>query len=435
MTFFLFALIPACDNNSVEIFVDGQLLDKQYGEWMYIWNELTLPLSKRGSYDKLVGNIPSLTDPVNSFGFKNGIGVVGGGSAIPSIPATRLMIPLEFWFCKNPGLAIPLIALQYTEITVKFHFTPLNNLYTIEMQGCVFSPKNPHELVEHIPAVDLDYGGASAEVIAARQDAVDAFTDVLNGGANIIWYFINGTITPGEWLENTFMLCNYIYLDDDERRKFALSSHEYLMTQIVRKDTGALRGSNNIIEYHFHHPISEMVWVFQRDDAMLRNDWNNFTNIATGEDFLASDFDPDNCDNHLVKEYIAASEVSGNSTTDIAVFNNYKDIMYNCKFIFNGRDRFSTQNFTFFNALVPYKYNINSPADGIYNYSFSLNPYKFQPSGNCNFSRINRFQMDVDLRLAEDPDTGKRYFYNMFVYGVNYNVFRIVAGIGGVAFS
>lgn len=420
----------------VEVFVSGQLLDKQYGQWMYIWNELTLPLSKREAYNKLIGNVSSLTDPVNSFGFKNGVGVVGGGDAVPSIPATRLMIPLEFWFCKNPGLAIPLIALQYTEITVKIHFTPLNDLYTIDMRDCLFSPKNPHELVSHIPAVDLSYGaGSDPDVLSAREDAVAAFTTVLQAGSNLIWYFINGTTNPGEWLENTFLLCNYIYLDDDERRKFALSSHEYLMTQTVRKTDGALRGTGNVVEYHFHHPISEMVWAFQRDDADLRNDWNNFTNIATGENFLVEGFNPDDCSHSLLKDYISSSEVSGKTTTDTPLFNNYKDIMYNCKFIFNGRDRFSTQNFTFFNALVPYKYNVNSPADGIYNYSFALNPYKFQPSGNCNFSRINKFQMNMDLRSAEDPETKKRFYYNMFVYGVNYNVFRIVAGIGGVAFS
>ena len=117
------------------------------------------------------------------------------------------------------------------------------------------------------------------------------------------------------------------------------------------------------------------------------------------------------------------------------IFNNYVDIMYNCKFIINGKDRFSTRTNMFFNSLVPYKYNTNTPADGIYTYSFAIYPEKLQPSGNCNFSRINRFQMDVDLRHAKDPETKQEIHYDMYVFGINYNVFRIISGIGGVAFN
>ncbi len=409
--------------NYVEIFVEGQLLDKQYGQWMYIWNELSLSLSKRGAYNKLVGNIPTLTDPQFYHGFYENT------QSVPASPQTRVMIPLEFWFCKNPGLAIPLIALQYTELTITVHFNALQDLFVIEHQNCIYSPKNAEELAQHIR--DTDYSGETE----ATQTAVSEFLSIINNSAGLIWYFINGSLSPGMWSENTWLLVNYIYLDDDERRKFALSSHEYLMTQTQRRETGALRGSSNMIEYKFQHPIKDMIWVFQRDDAEGKNDWNNFTNQSFGEKFNTEDLEF--CDGEIftVAQLKNFSEVGVTSNADNLIFNNYVDIMYNCKFIFNGKDRFSAQPYGFFNALVPYKYDTNTPADGIYSYSFGLYPEKTQPSGNCNYSRINRFQMDVNLRAAKDPETERNIYYDMYVYGYNYNVFRIIAGIGGVAFS
>lgn len=418
----------------VEIFVDGQLLDKQYGQWMYIWNELTLDLSKRGSYNRLIGNISELTNPQFSHGFYTGV------NSVPSIPATRLMIPLEFWFCKNPGLAIPLIALQYNEITINFHFNPLNDLYVIEHRehkehrGVHYSPSEFPSLISKIQS-NLNHGG-----IYESEDDTNlaiSFINILKSHS-VLKYYIGNLTDTGVWKEDTFLLVNYIYLDDDERRKFALSSHEYLITQTVRRETGALKGSNNVIEYKFQHPIKDMVWVFQRDDALLKNDWDNFTNLLRDENFTDESTEFSSDDPHditLVEKIKSYSQIGITSTNDGKVFNNFVDIMYNCKFIINGKDRFSTRTSVFFNSLVPYKYNTNTPADGIYTYSFALYPEKYQPSGNCNFSRINRFQMDVDLRHARDSNTEKEIHYDMYVYGINYNVFRIIGGIGGIAFN
>ena len=409
--------------NYIEIFVDGQLLDKQYGQWMYIWNELTLSLSKRPAYNRLIGNIDALTDPKFSHGFYNGV------NSVPSIPSTRLMIPLEFWFCKNPGLAIPLIALQYNEITINVHFNGLNDLFLIEHQGITYSPKNKLDLVNDINTNITDGNYTAAEEVVAT-----AYLDTLNN-SSLIWYYINGSSTAGIWTENTFILANYIYLDDDERRKFALSSHEYLMTQTTRFENGGLKGTNNVIEYKYQHPVKEYVWVFQRDDFINNNDWTNFTNQARGQKYDTVDYDTYKGLHSTVETFKTFSEINSGSTTDLKIFDNHIDIMYNCKFIMNGKDRFSTQPSVFFNSLVPYKYDTNSPVDGIYSYTFALYPEKMQPSGNCNFSRINKFQVNFDLRHSRDSVSNLDHNYNLFMYGVNFNIFRIISGIGGVAFN
>ncbi len=88
--------------NYVEIEIGGQKIDKHYSHWLYVWNELSLPVSKRYGYNQMVG-------------------AYGGASA------QTLYVPLEFWFCRNVGLALPLIALQYHEVKININFESLDN--------------------------------------------------------------------------------------------------------------------------------------------------------------------------------------------------------------------------------------------------------------------------------------------------------------------
>ena len=405
--------------NYVEIFVNGQVLDKQYGMWMYIWNEISLPLSKRDAYNKLVGNTSELTSPKNYHGFYQDT------NSVPSIPTSRLYIPLEFWFCKNPGLAIPLIALQYTEITINVHFNPLNDLFLIKHLDIEYSPNEPLVLVNFIQ--NHIYS------TPAQQTEAEAFIPIVQNSSSLIWYYINGTLTPGNWLENTDILVNYIYLDNDERRKFASISHEYLITQLFRVTEGNLNGNGNVIEFKLQHPVKDIIWVYQRDDADTKNDWNNFTNQIIN--YKYSTVDNDNYTDSQIAEFKKLSEVSNINPFYNGLFNNYIDIMYSSRFIFNGKDRFSERDFNFFNALIPYKYDTNSPVNGIYSYPFALYPEKNQPSGDCNFSRVNKFQINMALRYSKDINTKKVINYNMFLFSVNYNVFTIIGGIGGVKFA
>tara|TARA_E500000331_G_scaffold357423_1_gene419076 strand:+ start:3164 stop:4228 length:1065 start_codon:yes stop_codon:yes gene_type:complete len=264
--------------DKVELEIGGQLIDRQYSDWMYIWNELSLPAGKRDGFDKMVGT-----------NAKSG---------------ETLYVPLEFWFCRNIGLALPLIALQYHEVKVNIVFS---NEFTF-------------------------------------------------GSANL-------------WVD-------YIFLDTDERRRYAQLSHEYLIEQVQHTGVESIKNSaSNKVKLNFNHPVKELVWV-------NKNSASHFTYIG----------------------------------------------LKNIKLQFNGNDRFAERSGMYFTHVQPYQHHENIPDSNIHVYSFALKPEEHQVSGTANFSRLDTVTMHVDNSdSANDTD--------LLIYAVNYNVLRILSGMGGLAYS
>jgi len=283
--------------NQVEIEIGGQMIDRQYGEWMYIWNELTLPAGKRDGFDRMISknNIPSSTTTEQN---KN------------------VYVPLEFWFCRNIGLALPLIALQYHEVKI-----------------------------------NLTLGSATS---------------------------LGNDVT----LSNVELWADYIFLDTDERRRFAQLSHEYLIEQLQFTGGESIPDSNpsstatditTKSKLSFNHPVKELVWV----------------NKDTDFNFLGT-----------------------------------KDFQLQL----NGNDRFAKRDAKYFTHVQPYQHHENIP-DGknIHVYSFALKPEEHQPSGTLNMSRI-----DTATAIVGTNGVGAG---TLNMYAVNYNVLRILSGMGGLAYS
>jgi len=280
---------------SVELEIGGQRIDKQYGDWMYIWNELSLGVGKRTGYDVMVG------------------------SAAFTTAGQVLYVPLEFWFCRNPGLALPLIALQYHEVKVNIEFSTLAECGTI-----------------------------SGSTVTAATGSI---------ASSSLWV-------------------DYIFLDTDERRRFAQLSHEYLIEQLQYTGEETVTASSaNKVKLNFNHPVKELVWV---------------TQDATDSDFGS---------------YVAVSTA---------------------KLQLNGHDRFAERAGRYFSAVQPYQHHENIPSGKNINvYSFALKPEEHQPSGTLNFSRID----SAVLQLTTGAATRAR------IYAVNYNVLRVMSGMGGLAYS
>ncbi len=193
----------------VNVEVGGQEIDKQYGDWLNIWNELTQSAEKQDGYDTMIGNTTALT------------------TAGAAIPAATLYIPLQFWFCRNPGLALPLIALQYHEVKFNIQFRAASECYVTDDN---LAPDSG------VPAIS-----------------------------------------------NASLYVDYIYLDTDERKQFAQVQHEYLISQI--QFTGDESYSNSAIKnkLSFNHPCMEFVWVFQLDSNVDSgaNRWSDYTDGST----------------------------------------------------------------------------------------------------------------------------------------------------------
>ena len=290
--------VSAAAIGDVELEIGGQKIDKQTGHWMNVWSHLTEPnpSGRCGIHDTKNGTL-----------FQNMSGM-GGAAAASDGDALHHFVPLQFWFCRNPGLALPLIALQYHEVKVILNHT--------------------------------------------IGDASNYFTTP----SNQLW-------------------CDYIYLDTDERRRFAQVSHEYLIEQVQEGSLTTGAGDLN-----FNHPVKELIFTM-------------------GES--------------------VATPLQG---TDI-------------KLKLNGHDRFAARDFRYFSRTQVWQHHTGAGgltaaqagnglySDGIGVYSFALKPEEHQPSGTCNFSRIDNARLESTAGNATK------------IFAVNYNVLRIMSGMGGLAYS
>jgi hypothetical protein len=328
--------------SQVSVEIGGQQIDKHYSDWMYIWNELSLPMGKRYGYEKMVG---ADGDIVSSKSATTSL------SASANKDVTSLYIPLEFWFCRNVGLALPLIALQYHEVKLKIQFE--------ELDKCIH-----------------------------------------NKSAQTDTQFANKTFPATVWVD-------YIFLDTDERRRFAQLSHEYLIEQLQFTGAEALSAtSGNRYRLNFNHPCKELIWVAKPENRTA-NHWYNYTTTTQTE----------------VDESLVGANTSNIFT---GVYPKGENPLTRCLLQLNGNDRFAERDGGYFNYVQPYQHHTNIPKNrGINVYSFALKPEEHQPSGTLNMSRIDTAVLSMTSTTAG----------TMNIYAVNYNVLRIMSGMGGLAYS
>ena len=378
--------------NTVEVEIGGQRIDKHYSDWLHIWNELTQTAGHQIGYANMVGNVPRLTTPTLN---KSGSTVTVAGDV--------LYIPLQFWFNRNPGLALPLIALQYHEVKINLELAPLNELYWAASWS------------------------ASA-----------------NAGAGG-WVGSQSAVVPGD-INSASLYVDYIYLDTDERRRFAQVSHEYLIEQLQFTGDESTSTTSNKIKLNFNHPTKELVWVVQPDDNVnsaltFGPQWFNYTDAfdlthTSNEEFsdslVGGIVDPNAS---LTNNAGAMPGVAAGGANRVYIptsFENGVNPVSVAKIQLNGHDRFSEMDGRYFNLVQPYQHHENVPSAGINVYSFGLKPEEHQPSGTCNFSRIDSATLNLTLTPATVASgrTAK-----IRVFAVNYNVLRIMSGMGGLAYS
>ena len=364
---------------NVEVEIGGQRVDKHYGEWLHLWNELSQQAGLKVGYARMVGNVPKLVTPNSSNDM--------------IVPSTTLYIPLQFWFCRNPGLALPLIALQYHEVKINVEFNDLNN--------------------------------------CAQGDS-----NTINGlrGTGGNYTFKNTDLS----LEDTALWVDYIYLDTDERRRFAQVSHEYLIEQLQFTGEESISSQNNKIKLNFNHPVKELVWVVQPSSNVENKQFTNFSD-ALDDSFLTG-----LTSNHLGEGHATPLDLGLGQTNagqeNVNLVNSLTpplayDLGVNpvdfAKLQLNGHDRFQERRGDYFNYVQPYQHHTNTPSVGVNVYSFGLKPEEHQPSGTCNFSRID----NATLQLTVTSNAVTSQTAKVRVYATNYNVLRIMSGMGGLAYS
>ena len=342
------ALVPNFGHKllkTIELEIGGQRIDKHYSEWLYIWNELSLPVGKRDGYNVMVG--------------ANGRNI---STKLTSGQKYELYVPLEFWFCRNVGLALPLIALQYHEVKINIEYE--SDVLMVDKAATNFTFEEETRAVDNTRAYDA-----------------------------------NDKLTGSVKLEEATLWVDYIFLDTDERRRFAQLSHEYLIEQLqftgADSITGGTTDSMKSIRMNFNHPCKELVWTIKKTDAGVY--WNNYSTAG-------------------------GSSAANNDHLDSA------NPVTNAKIMLNGNDRFATRKGDYFTLVQPYQHHENTPDkyhQGINVYSFALKPEEHQPSGTLNMSRIDTAVLSLSSSISGV----------ISIYAVNYNVLRILSGMGGLAYS
>ena len=319
---------------SAELSIGGQRIDKHYQRWWRLYSELYLSDAGKTNWGKMT------TAPVPGSGGK------------------QVFLPLIFFFNRNPGLALPLIALQYHEVRIDF-------------------------------------------------DLTSTFDKYLSTSTFKVW-------------------ANYIYLDTEERRRFAQKGHEYLIEQVQHTGTDTVtKNATKQVRLSYNHPVKELVWCVAEGDAEGRHTMWNLSGEADAADV---------CVDCASANVVTAVHQNGQPKLESAAgaadfFEEDCGNLNTFKLVLNGQDRFKEQSGKYFNQVQPYQHHSGSPYTGVYSYSFALKPEEHQPTGTCNFSRIDNAQVAVACNNI--GATSK----NLDMFAVNYNVLRVQSGMGGLAFS
>jgi hypothetical protein len=379
----------------VDFSIGGRKIDSHYGEWLHIWSELTTDTSKLQGYYDMIGNIPELYDPATAN--TNGGTYPIGTAVLPSIRSRRIYVPLRFWFNENYGASFPLIATQYdSEPVITITLRPIVELYTIT------DPANSNYRVAPSP------------------------TNPAHNIGNFLSYnSTNQSVSSLDIVPN--MEANYIFLDRDERKRFALNEHEYLIRQIQLVQDQFIPGTFNndtrTLELKIQNPVSSLYWILRRSDLEQANQWYNYTNWPDplkSPLYYPTTYNPFGPDPSITQDnYEAIVE---------------KDLVQSGTLLLNGVNRFNAKSYEFFNLLNAYQHQPRISQDsGIYSYSFALeNDYKYQPSGTCNMSRFNKIQLQLGVLQSPPAAT---YDFRINVFAMNFNVFRMLGGLGDVEFS
>lgn len=356
--------------DSYSVRVDTQLIDQGYGEWMDVWNELTLPLGKKYTNDRMIGNVDEFTSPksldlkviIENNNLRYSYYPVATSST-PSIAGRRFFVPIPFWFSRNPALALPLVALQYQTVDITIEFKSVEQLYQLydERADEYVSPSTYRERYSDVSNLDV---------------SISQFTQYGGGG-------------PSSIDLDAYLECNFIFLDESERKTVARTQMDFMIERVYRSHHDGVRGQGTL-DLVFANPIKEVIWFTRRADVRKYNTWANFT--ATSSE------------------------------------NVMFPIMSTAKMLWNGLDRFEAKPAAYFNLIQPYQYHTGSPREGVYAYSFSLFPEKLQPSGTFNASAVNKVQMYV---TTTDPALESEFT----IYGVYYNIFRVMGGRGDMVFA
>ena len=451
----------------VNLTMNGQVIQSIRGEWLKMYSYMTHDANKRGIVDQMVGNVPEIYDPAHAYD-RNGQYPHAVAPTVlpttapqtktpePSIRSRQLVIPLHFWFCENPGMALPLVSLQNSEVFIEVTLRQLSDLYT----------------VVDTTSTSLTYG----QRVRPVQYPLSLFlSPPLSTGLPS-----NTTLTT--WFPDPYIEGNFIYLTEMEMNQLARADQSFLVKTVKYVNKEGQFGGNTDLEIPMFNLVTRIVFSSQRSDRILLNDWDNYTNWTTVNRAPWSAISTD----------VDTGLYSSGQQQVTSVYP--RDSMTDGVILFDGKERIQPKPLPFFSLLQMYRHTTGETTElpGVYMYSFALDNTSYQPSGAANGSMFNKVILRLTLQQPlplsvnssgststtvcvltstlfspnptvipaanvnlTDPKTGKLLYppgtittvvqnndnilftftYNVGVYVESINFFRIVSGLGNLVFA
>ena len=384
----------------IELEIGGITIDRHYSDWFNIDHEITTNLSKRIGLNKMIGNIKEL---VNFTSSKQGY---------------LLYIPLIFWFNRYPNLALPLISSYNSDIKINIEFNTVDDCLiigpshyiNIEDDICLFEQgdiltQSVNNIVHYFKFINYDPILKRLYYIKITPETIIS-TNPIYLAANISFYVIPKTSSESLYfnkikyfsqiinlaLGESYLLVDYVFLDNEERLRFAKQSHTYLIDTLTFDNDKVLYHTNNKIKINYSLPCKELIFRC------------NYNYLSSG--YIKDKF---NYTSSILKD---------------------QQIINSTLLVMNGQERFSRQSINYFQLIQPYLYHTCGTPDGVCLYSFSINPEEFQPSGYCNFAQIE----DIEINIVIDKNVSYSRPVYLRTYAVVMNLLEFSNGLARIIF-
>ena len=384
----------------IDLEIGGVVIDRHYSDWFNIYHEISIPYSKRSGLNKMIGNISELTELTNS---KQGY---------------LLHIPLIFWFNRYPNLALPLISSYNTDIKINIEFNSLDECLIIGPSHyiilnddiCLFERgeilfQNINNTINHIKFISFDQITKYLYYIKITPEVLN-ITEKIYSQKNSYLFVTPNTSSEKLYFNKikyfsqimnltlgySYLLVDYVFLDSLERLQFARNNHEYLVDVLTFDNDKILYHANNKIKINYSLPCKELFFkcIYNYINSGYIKDKFNYTTSIVKDD-------------HIIKSILL---------------------------LMNGQERFVRQSNEYFSLIQPYLYHTTAPPFGVYNYSFSINPEQFQPSGYSNFSKID----DIELNIVIDKNVSYIRPVYFRTYAITMNILKFSNGLVGFLF-
>ena len=458
---------------NIRIFIGTQLIQEYNGEYIRCMVERDFSEEKKSIFNEMTGNTTELHHPEYYGGnrnntYPNAFYTTNTSGQEPSIRGRKIYVPICPWYMNHTKLAMPLVCLQYSEMSIEITLRPIKEIFTINnVKTATYDTQNVENLNNNYENLLNDFYKRIQPDFSIDRHNLYRF---LQSPPSIDLNRDDYSNKTNNWDIDIHLIANYGFLTNEESKIFALNEQKYLIKDIKTTHYDKIVGTKKV-KIETNALVSNWMWFYRRSDAYKRNEWSNYTNWETS--FLPYELTKgENESTYVLNEYYIGPgrDIITNTLTDginriptnHRVTPDYSDkntkyILDKFSIVIDGKIRETELDEGIFRYIEKYRNTKSSHNLGLYHYNFCLDTTNYlQPTGAMNLNRFKNIDFEMTtLQPSIDPsfeslvlcdDNGGVigvtkeeelyiYTYDMYLFEERYNVLRFISGNGGLLFS